>query len=410
MSIFFRVLIALGIVLAVSLAVFYILMHPPIGEVGLMAFFLVITMILAVIAGFTAYRLGWIDRSPTLRWTLLGSYVLSSILIFLSVLITARLMFASQHDLQLATVLLFFAGGIAVVLGYFLTSTVMERISQVKQAAQSVAEGNLSTRVKVVGKDEIADLAQTFNQMAAQLQTAAEQKRRAEDLRKDLIAWVSHDLQTPLASIRLIIEALADGMVEDPQTVDRYLKTAQKDIASLSLLIDDLFQMAQLDAGGLSLELGYNSLSDLISDTLEGFSEIAIRRGIEISGHAELGIDPIYMDASRVGRVLTNLVGNAIRHTPTGGKVCVEAKPVSDGVEVKVWDTGEGIAADDLPNIFDRFYRGEKSRNRATGGAGLGLAIARGMVEAHGGKIHVTSERGNGACFWFTLPNRPVKK
>ena len=193
----------------------------------------------------------------------------------------------------------------------------MERISQVKQAAQSVAEGNLSTRVKVVGKDEIADLAQTFNQMAAQLQTAAEQKRRAEDLRKDLIAWVSHDLQTPLASIRLIIEALADGMVEDPQTVDRYLKTAQKDIASLSLLIDDLFQMAQLDAGGLSLELGYNSLSDLISDTLEGFSEIAIRRGIEISGHAELGIDPIYMDASRVGRVLTNLVGNALRHILT---------------------------------------------------------------------------------------------
>jgi signal transduction histidine kinase len=240
--------------------------------------------------------------------------------------------------------------------------------------------------------------------MAAQLQAADEKQREIEHLRADLIAWVGHDLQTPLASIRAILEALADGMVEDPQSVQRYLLTAQRDVRSLSALIDDLFQMAQLDAGGLPLDREDSSIADLISDTLESFSELAIRQGVTLSGHADPSIDPVFMDTMRIGRVLNNLITNALHHTPPGGEITVGAERTQHGVTVTVSDTGEGIQPDDLPQIFESFYRGEKSRSRTTGGSGLGLAISRGIIRAHGGEISVQSSPGRGSIFTFTLP------
>jgi signal transduction histidine kinase len=214
-------------------------------------------------------------------------------------------------------------------------------------------------------------------------------------------------LQTPLASIRLVLEALSDGVVDDPATAQRYLDTAQKDVRSLSLLIDDLFQIAQIDAGGLRLDYANGSLSDLVSDTLESFAELAERKQVRLTGDAPPDCDPVWMDTPRVGRALTNLVGNAVRHTPSGGEVRVQAQRSAAGVQVEVDDTGEGIPPDDLPFVFERFYRGEKSRSRATGGAGLGLAIARGIVDAHGGRIWVENRAGGGARFVFTLPGRP---
>jgi signal transduction histidine kinase len=204
--------------------------------------------------------------------------------------------------------------------------------------------------------------------------------------------------------MRAILEALADGMVDDPEAVQRYLKTAQRDIRSLSLLIDDLFQMAQIDAGGLQLDLSQNSLSDLISDTLESFSELAARQGIRLEGAVEPEVDPVCMDAARIGRVLNNLVGNALRHTNAQGQVNVTARREGQRVEVIVSDSGEGIQPQDLPHLFEQFYRGEKSRSRATGGAGLGLAISRGILQAHGGEIRVESELGKGTRFIFSLP------
>jgi signal transduction histidine kinase len=400
-----RFVLGVILIVALSLWVFYLLMQPPLKDLGLMAGFLSITAVVSITASYGAYRLGWMYHSPTIRWTLLGGYMLSSLLTFINVWLTARLMFISQqHDLQLATVLLLFAGGIAMALGYFLSSALTDRIRLVDQTAQSIAHGNLQARSPVQGRDEIAVLATTFNQMADQLQKADASQRELENLRRDLIAWVSHDLHTPLASIRAILEALADGVVEDPETVQRYLRTAQKDIGALSLLIDDLFQMAKLDAGGLPLELGMNSISDLISDTLESFSELAARQEVSLTGEVEPGVDPLWMDTQRIGRVLNNLIGNALRHTPKGGSIRVHAAPVPDGTRVEVTDSGEGIRPEDLPYVFERFYRGEKSRNRATGGAGLGLAIARGIIEAHGGRIAVESQPGQFTRFYFILP------
>lgn len=397
---------ALGVLLivALSLVIFKMVMAPGIAELGLMAAFLGITALVSASAGYIAYHFGWINLSPTLRWTLLGGYALSSILTFFNVWFSAQLMFASQHDLLLAIVLLVFAGGMAMALGYFLSSTITDRIYLLKGAAERLAEGDLETRVPVSGRDEVAALAATFNQMAAQLEAADKKQRELERMRADLIAWVGHDLQTPLASMRAIIEALKDGIVEEPETVQRYFQTAQHDIRSLSALIDDLFQMAQLDAGGIPLDRAESSLSDLVSDTLESFSELALRQNIKLEGDVDSNVDPVYMDTQRIGRVLNNLIGNALRHTPAGGRVQVHVRRMASGVEVAVSDSGEGIRAEDLPHIFESFYRGEKSRSRATGGAGLGLAISRGIVHAHEGEIKVQSEAGRGSQFTFTLP------
>jgi len=391
-----RYAIGVVVILLLSLLIFVVVMKPPMVDFGLMAVFLLITAIVSSLVGYAAYRLGWMANVGTIRLTLLISYLISSVLTFFNVWLTARLMFASQHDLLLATVLLLFAGGMAMVLGYFLSSAITERISVLQQAAHQLAKGNRNARIAVSGRDEVAELSSAFNQMADQLQ-------EAEQNRADLIAWVSHDLQTPLTSIQAILEALKDGMVEDPQVQQRYLATAQREVRSLSSLIDDLFQMAQIDAGGLTLDRSANSLSDLISDTLESFSHLAKQHNIRLEGKVEPGTDPANMDARRIGRVLNNLVGNALRYTPPEGEVRIEARRIGEKVEIRVSDTGEGIPEEDLPHIFESFYRGEKSRSRKTGGAGLGLAISRGIVQAHGGEIWVESTPGKGTSFILTL-------
>jgi len=397
---------AIGIltILAISLVFFALLMLPPMKQLALMALYLGITALISALVGYVAYRLGWINFSPALSWTLLGGYALASILTFFNVWFSAQLMFASEHDLSLAIVLLVFASGMAMMLGYFLSSTVIERIQLLRDAAEKLATGDLKTRVSVKGRDEVAALAATFNQMAEKLEATDQMQRELESLRRDLIAWVSHDLQTPLTSMRAILEALSDGVVEDPETIKRYLNTAQRDVRSLSALIDDLFQMAQLDAGGFPLHLAKASLNDLVSDTLESFTQLVKQQELILEGQVDSDVDPVMMDTQAIGRVLNNLIGNALRHTANGGRVSVSVRRTAQGVEVTVSDTGEGIRADVLPHIFERFYRGEKSRNRGTGGAGLGLAIARGIVQAHGGDIKVESQVGKGTQFTFHIP------
>ena len=400
-----RLAFGILLIIAISLAFFKLLMSPPSNELALMALFLGITAFASALVGYAAYRFGWVNLSPTLRWTLLGGYILASLLTFFNVWFSAQLMFASEHDLLLAIVLLFFASGIAMILGYFLSSTITERINLLKGAAQKLAQGELQTRVPVSGRDEVSALASAFNQMAEQLQAADRKQRELESLRRDLIAWVGHDLQTPLTSMRAILEALADGVVDEPEMVRRYLLTAQRDVMSLSALIDDLFQMSQLDAGGFPLHRAPASLSDLVSDTLESFSHLARQQEITLEGQVESDVDPVFIDTQAIGRVLNNLISNALRHTRPQGRVSVLARRGGAGVDVTVSDTGEGIRPQDIPHIFERFYRGDASRSRSRGtGAGLGLAIARGIVQAHGGDIQVQSELGKGTQFTFHLP------
>lgn len=398
-----------GIILtfAFTLFIFVVMMRPVLSEFGEMTMLLGITAGISLVAGLAAYYFGWFERSQRLAWTLLGGYLLSSILTLINVMVTTWRMFIEPHDRSLATILLIFATCIAVTLGYFLSMAITDKVGAVREAARAIAQGQLRTRLQVSGRDEVAELATAFNDMATQLEAAAQQQRELEQLRRNLIAWVGHDLRTPLASVRAMVEALADGMVEDPATQERYLRTAKRDIDALTMLIDNLFEMAQIDAGGLQLDRQPNSLSDLLSDTLESFQRVATEKGVTLAGEVEPAIDPVWMDARLIGRVLTNLIGNAIRHTPHGGYVHLFARAVGNQVEVIVHDTGIGIRQEDLPRIFDQFYRGEKSRSRTTGGSGLGLAIAKSFIEAHGGRIGVASRPGEGTQFTFTLPRQP---
>ncbi|MBX3010320.1 MAG: HAMP domain-containing protein [Caldilineaceae bacterium] len=403
-----RFLLGIVAVVALTLLLFVTMMQPVLAEFSAMTVLLSITAGISLLAGLAAYHFGWFQGTRRLHWTLVGGYLLSGVLTFVNVLVTAWQMFINAHDRTLATILLIFATSIAVVIGYFLSAALTDKINALRAAARAIANGELDTRVRIPGQDEVSELAESFNNMAVQLESAAAKQREVETLRRELVAWVGHDLRTPLTSVRAIVEALADGMVDDPATAARYLRTAKRDIYALSLLIDNLFEMAQIDAGGLQLERQPNSLNDLVSDTLESFRTLADEKAVTLQGHVTPDVDPVEMDARLIGRVLANLISNALRHSQRGGSVQVYARSVAGGVEVSVRDTGEGIRPEDLPHIFDQFYRGEKSRSRATGGAGLGLAIARSFIEAHGGTIRAESKVGSGTRFIFFLPKGPT--
>jgi signal transduction histidine kinase len=392
--------------LALALAIFYSMAQPPMNDLLALACILSVTAAASIAVGHGAFRWGWVDRSPRLSWTVLGGYVLSSLLAFLSVWITALLMFVNEHDFALATVTLLFAAGIAMSLGYLLSVSLTGRINKLSRAAKQIAEGHLDVRVPVTGQDELAELADMFNNMAVQLEIAERQQRELDVLRRELVAWVGHDLRTPLTSIRVVVEALADGMVEDPATVERYLQAAQHHIRSLSQLLDDLFDITQIEVGRMQLERHSSSIRDLISDTIEAFSTSARHQRVRLEGSSDRRVDPVFMDVPKIERVLANLISNALQHTPTGGVIHVSASEVPEAVRVEVRDTGEGIRSEDLARVFERFYRGKADRRREEGGAGLGLAIARGIVEAHGGTISIESAVGQGTRVWFTLPRR----
>jgi len=397
----------LAILAALLLTVFLvvIIMRPPMNDVMYLAALFACTGSGSAVVGFISQRLGWWRRIPRLSQSLALGYALAAGLTLLNVWLTARMMFINEHDFALASLLLLFAGGISVAFGYFLSGSLTQALRDIAQAATRVSEGQFETRVAVTGRDEITHLAETFNQMAAQLEQMEMEKRRLDLARRDLVAWASHDLRTPLASLRVMLEALADGVVTDPETVARYLRQSRAEIERMSALINDLFELAQLDTGNLVLKYEASALSDLISDTLEGFTARAQAKGVQLGGAVEADVDPVWIAPEKISRVLQNLVENAIRHTPSGGAIQLQAAKQAGQVRLVVQDTGSGIAPADLPRVFERFYRGDAARGREQGnGAGLGLAIAKGIVEAHGGQIGVESELGQGTRMIVTLP------
>ena len=395
--------------LLLTLLLIQLIMKPPAGDLVTLAIYLSFTGLGSAAFGFLSHRLGWWRRLPRLSYALVLGYVLAGGLTLFNVWLTARLMFINEHDLALGSLLLLFAGGISVAFGYFLSNAITKTLETLVQGAVKLSEGDFSTRVPVQGEDEIAQLSRAFNDMAARLEQAAEAERALEETRRNLVAWASHDLRTPLTSLRAMIDALTDGVVDDPETVARYLSQSQNEIVRMSTLIDDLFELAQLDSGHLKLDFAWMNLSDLVSDTLEGFAARAERRHVALEGSVSPDVDPVWAAPDKLSRILENLLGNALRYSPEGGKIHLRTIARGDHVLVQVEDAGSGIAPDDLPHIFDRFYRGEQRRSQQhdpQGGSGLGLAIVKGLVEAHGGSIGVESDLGMGSTFWFTIPRR----
>jgi signal transduction histidine kinase len=348
-----------------------------------------------------------LGRLGGVRAQLVGAGLIGSLLLLGMMLAGARAMFISGHDLSLLLTMLTFAAALSVGFALLYAMPLSSRIQRVRAGTERIAGGQLGSEVRVEGHDEVAGLADDFNRMARALVDAAERESEMDQARRDLVAAVSHDLRTPLTSTRALIEALADGVATDPQTENRYLSSASRELEHLSRLVDDLFELARIDAGLLELTLEEVSLHDLISDTISSFQPQAEQQSVRLTGEIVGDIDPVLANPPRLQRVLHNLVSNALRHTPADGTVTLRASREEEEVRIEVSDTGEGIAAEDLPRIFERSFRGEQSRTRSereeAPGAGLGLAIARGLVEAHGGTMDVESEPGRGACFYFTV-------
>lgn len=392
-------------VVAVSVGLVGIVLRPTSADAPLFALLFAIPIVVSSAGAAIALRQSWWRQFTHLAMALFVTYAVGAGLILLTIAATANLMFLSDHDALLVLVIMIYATGVMLVFSYFVASSLSAGITDVTRAADAVRGGDLAARASESGRDEISRLARAFNEMTARLALAREQEDQLNQMRRDLIAWVSHDLRTPLTSIRARVEALADGVVRDDE-VPRYLASIRADTLALNRLIDDLFDLATADAGGLTLDLMPCEIGDLVSDTVRAMSVVAEQRGVALAGVVPEDMQPVSVSPPRIQRVLNNLIGNALAHTPAGGRIDITAERIDRNIVVSVSDTGEGISPQDLPRVFDRFYRGEQSRKRSDlgGGTGLGLAISRALVEAHHGTISITSALGKGTTVRFSLP------
>jgi signal transduction histidine kinase len=283
---------------------------------------------------------------------------------------------------------------IALVLTFVLSRRMTSPIGVLAQAARRLGRGDLSQRVQLQVKGEVEMLAQAFNSMAADLE-------HAEQLRRDLIADVAHELRTPLSNIQGYLEAIRDRVMKPNAATVRSLN---EEAVLLSRLVDELQELSLAEAGELKLVYQAEDITELVKQAVTPWHPRIEAKEISLSLDLPDNLPLVNIDWQRVNQVLHNLLENAVAHTPKGGTINVAAGAKGEWVEVSVSDTGEGIPAKDLPYIFERFYRVDKSRARATGGSGLGLTIAKRLVEAHGGKITVQSKLGKGSRFAFTLP------
>ena len=286
------------------------------------------------------------------------------------------------------------AAALGTVLVWLLSRRTLAPLQNLGAAARRLGGGDLSSRAETTGPAEIRELAQSFNTMAEGLEEAERQRR-------NMAADVAHELRTPISNIQGYLEAIRDGLVEPaPETID----TIHGQAAHLSRLVEDLRLLAQVEAGALLLELHPTEVPHLLHSCMEAVRPRAEAKGVQLHLEVEQFMPPTDLDPTRISQVLSNLLENAITHTPHGGRITVSARNAGSVLEVAVEDTGSGIPAEDLPRLFDRFYRSDPSRDRNTGGVGLGLTIARRLVEAHGGTIDAESVLGEGSRFTVRLP------
>ncbi len=326
---------------------------------------------------------------PTVRLQLAGLAVLAVLLPLGAVLASGWVMFHMGDDVKILAVTAASALT-ALVAALLVARSIADSIDRVREASVEFAQGNLDARAPEGGPAEVAELAASFNEMGANLS-------RLFDTRRELVAWASHDLRTPLANMQAMLEALEDGLGEP----EEYVPVLLEQVRVLSLLVDDLFELARIDAGALTLEMHRLPVAPVVSSSLRGVEAEARSRHVTLAAEVEDDVTARFAP-EKVERVLMNLLTNALRHTPSDGVIAVRVEPHAGEVRVAVEDTGEGLDAEAQERMFERFWRGDQSRSSR--GAGLGLAIARGLVEAQGGRIWAEDREGGGARVCFTLP------
>jgi signal transduction histidine kinase len=286
------------------------------------------------------------------------------------------------------------AAALALAMARWLARGMTQPLRDMARAARRMETGDYTARVRTTSRDEVGQLAAAFNNMSAELESL-------ERLRRDLVANVSHELKTPISALRAHLENLLDGVEKpDPETLEVMLSQSER----LGRLIEQLLDLSRIESGELRLNRTAVALHPLVRAVLSEIEVARADRGVRVRDVVPDDLPPVLVDAERVHQVLFNLVDNAVRFTPPGGDVTVEACRAADGCRIAVRDTGPGIAPEHLPRLFERFYRADAARARGDGGTGIGLAIARSVVEAHGGRIHAESSVGRGSVFTFDLP------
>ncbi len=356
----------------------------------------------AVVASVIALGLGvaialLAGRLPTLRLQLVVFAVAMPLVPIVLVLLSGAVMFDSGHDLAILGVAA--ASSTAAVIGALLFARSVTRgLAPVRATALGLAAGRLDLRAPASSTAEFRDLAGAVNEMAESLE-------RLFDARRELVAWASHDLRTPLAAMQAMLEAVDDGLVP----AEHYMPAIHDQVRAMAVLIDDLFELAQLDARAVSAD-GEAELHPVIESCVRGLQAEALARRVQLEARLDDGLPGVRCAPTNVERVLMNLLTNALRHTPSDGSIAVVARAAGDDSEVVVTvsDTGNGLSQMALQRMFDRFWRDDEARDRRTGGAGLGLAIAQGLVEHHGGRIWAENRESGGASISFTLPRAAV--
>jgi signal transduction histidine kinase len=308
---------------------------------------------------------------------------------------------SGHHAVQIAVLLVYAtAAGVGAALATARAST--DAVERLSAAARSIADGDLGTRVGPLdsGK-ELDSLAATLDEMAERLDASIRRERAAEAQRRDLVTAVSHDLRTPLSGLRAMAEAIDDGIVEDPVTVRRYVGEMRGAIDSLVTLVDDLFELVQLDAGAIDAESERARVGDVVRSAVAACDAQAAEKGLVLE--TSLGTAAAARCSPRLTRVVQNLLQNAIRHTPGDGTVRVEARRDAEALELVVEDSGEGIDSAIAGRVFEPFWRGDEAR--VSPGSGLGLALAKRIVEGLGGSINLESEPAHGSRFAVVLPD-----
>lgn len=334
-------------------------------------------------------------RSLTRR--MLVSAISGPVVVAIALSAGSRSMFLSEHDLQFLLILLGFATVLGIGVMHALARPLTEDLAALTEVARRVGEGDLEARAELERMDEVGDLASALDAMVDQIASSRAARDEAERERSITLASLSHDARTPLTSMRLATEALLDGIAPDP---DRYLRTIASDIDAVETLIADLFTIGQLEAGRLELSSGPLNAMVTVNDVVECLAPIAAEKQIAllVSGPADA---PITADASQLHRVLSNLVANAIRHSPAGEPICIEVD--ASRRRISVLDNGAGFPEDFLAEAFQPFRRHDEARERAQGGAGLGLAVAKGIVEAHAGRIWADAGPGGAVHLQFPV-------
>jgi signal transduction histidine kinase len=333
-----------------------------------------------------------VRRLPTVRLQLAGLALLAVGLPLAAVILGGLVMFHMHDDVKVLAVASASATT-ALAAALLVGARIGGRIRGLESAANELSSGELSARAPTKAPRELAHLGEAFNTMAGNIEALF-------DARRQLVAWASHDLRTPVAAIQAMLDATEDGLA----SVDEYLPALREQTRTLARLIDDLFELARIDAGALTLKLREAQLPQLVSHCVRGLEAEARARHVRLESQLDSPLPDVRCAPEHVRRVLLNLVTNALRHTPSDGSVLVRAQQRERELEISVEDTGVGLSDEAQQRMFERFWRGDASRTRASGNAGLGLAIARGFIEAQGGRIWAENRPEGGARFAFTLP------